>query len=152
MIRKIRHFNLTDWKSRSNRKARTAQMWILTLEHSLLRLHTMRQATRIRKKIPVNLRLMEKTGNQLTFTNVFVLETSITVRDDVGHKDVDWSGGNDSVGYYISNGAVQQIHWSKEPNNEWSRLTFFDENGNELSINRGKSYIAFNYPNQTEMN
>ena len=93
-----------------------------------------------------------KTGNQLTFTNVFVLETSITVRDDVGHKDVDWSGGNDSVGYYISNGAVQQIHWSKEPNNEWSRLTFFDEDGNELSINRGKSYIAFNYPDQTEMN
>ncbi len=93
-----------------------------------------------------------KTGNQLAFTNVFVLETSITVRDDVGHKDVDWSGGNDSVGYYISNGAVQQIHWSKEPNNEWSRLTFFDENGNELFINRGKSYIAFNYPNQTEMN
>lgn len=92
-----------------------------------------------------------KTGNQLAFTNVFVLETSITVRDDVGHKDVDWSGGNDSVGYYISNGAVQQIHWAKEPNNEWSRLTFFDESGNELSINRGKSYIAFNYPDQTEM-
>lgn len=93
-----------------------------------------------------------KTGNQLSFTNVFVLETSISVRDDVGHKDVDWSGGEDSVGYYISNGAVQQIHWAKEPNNEWSRLTFFDEDGNELSINRGKSYIAFNYPDQTEMN
>ena len=93
-----------------------------------------------------------KTGNQLAFTNVFVLETSITVRDDVGHKVVDWNGGDDSVGYYISNGAVQQIHWSKELNNEWSRLKFFDENGNELSINRGKSYIAFNYPDQTEMN
>ena len=93
-----------------------------------------------------------KTGNQLSFTNVFVLETSISVRDDVGHKDVDWSGGEDSVGYYISNGAVQQIHWAKEANNEWARLKFYDEDGNELSINRGKSYIAFNYPNQTEMN
>ena len=78
--------------------------------------------------------------------------TSISVRDDVGHKDVDWSGGEDSVGYYISNGAVQQIHWAKEANNEWARLKFYDEDGNELSINRGKSYIAFNYPDQTEMN
>ena len=30
------------------------------------------------------------TGNQLSFTNVFVLETSITVRDEVGHKIVDF--------------------------------------------------------------
>ena len=29
------------------------------------------------------------TGEQLAFTNVFVLETSIKVRDEVGHKDVD---------------------------------------------------------------
>lgn len=91
------------------------------------------------------------TGNQLAFTNVFVLETTITVRDEVGHKDVDWSGGENSVGYYISNGAVQKIHWSKQANNEWDRLRFYDESGNELSINRGKSYIAFNYPNQTQM-
>lgn len=92
-----------------------------------------------------------KTGNQLAFTNVFVLETTITVRDEVGHKEVDWSGGENSVGYYISNGAVQKIHWSKEANNEKARLKFFDENNSELSINRGKSYIAFNYPDQTEM-
>lgn len=92
-----------------------------------------------------------KTGNQLAFTNVFVLETSISVRDDIGHKEIDWDGGNDSTGYYISNGGVQKIHWSKEPNNEWSRLQFYDESGKEISINRGKSYIALNYPGQTQM-
>lgn len=91
-----------------------------------------------------------KTGNQLAFTNVFVLETSISVRDDIGHKEIDWDGGEDSVGYYISNGAMQKIHWSKEENNENSRLRFYDESGNEISINRGKSYIALNYPNQTK--
>lgn len=93
-----------------------------------------------------------KTGDQLAFTNVFVLETSITVRDDIGHKEIDWDGASDSVGYYISNGAVEQIHWSKEEKNEWSRLKFYDEEGNELSINRGKTYIALNYADQTEMN
>lgn len=92
-----------------------------------------------------------KTGNQLAFTDVFVLETTITVRDELGHKDVDWDGDANSVGYYISNGGVQKISWSKETNNEWSRLKFYDESGQELSINRGKIYIALNYPNQTTM-
>lgn len=91
------------------------------------------------------------TGNQLAFTNVIVLETSITVRDEVGHKDVDWSGGENSVGYYISNGGMQKISWYKQENNEQDRLHLYDEDGNELSINRGKSYIAFNYPDQTEI-
>lgn len=89
-----------------------------------------------------------KTGNQLAFTNVFVLETSISVRDEIGHKSVDWDGGSDAVGYYISNGGIQEIRWQKEPNNEWSKLKFYDENGEEISINRGKSYIALNYANQ----
>ncbi len=88
------------------------------------------------------------TGNQLSFTNVFVLETSISVRDEVGHKQVDWEGGEKTVGYYISNGGIQKIHWCKTPNNESSRLLFFDDSGNVIKINRGKSYIAFNYANQ----
>lgn len=87
-------------------------------------------------------------NTQLAFTNVFVLETDISVRDEWGHKDVDWDGAEDSVGYYISNGGMQKIHWMKLPNNEWSRLQFFDEQGNEIKINRGKIYIALNYRNQ----
>lgn len=90
-----------------------------------------------------------KTGEQLSFTNVFVLETDISVRDDIGHKEIDWDGAVDSVGYYVSNGGVQKIHWSKEANNENSYLRFYDESGQEISINRGKSYIALNYRNQT---
>lgn len=89
------------------------------------------------------------TQQQLAFTNVFVLETEISVRDDVGHKKIDWAGSADSVGYYVSNGALQKIHWSKEGGNEKSYLKFFDEAGNELKINRGKSYIAFNYKDKT---
>ena len=89
-----------------------------------------------------------KTGEQLAFTNVFVLETDISVRDSVGHKEIDWDGGTDSVGYYVSNGGVQKITWSKDYNNESSYLRFYYESGQEISINRGKSYIALNYKNQ----
>lgn len=88
-------------------------------------------------------------GTQLAFTNVFVLETDVSVRTDSvsGHKQINWQGGTGYNGYYISNGAVQKITWSKASESDY--LKFFDESGEELSINRGKSYIAFNYPNQT---
>ncbi|MBQ8625261.1 MAG: DUF3048 domain-containing protein [Agathobacter sp.] len=85
------------------------------------------------------------TGTQLAFTNVFVLETTITTADYGIHKDVDWHGG---TGYYVSNGAVQEITWSKK--DEESSLKFYDVDGNELAINRGKSYIAINRKNRTE--
>lgn len=101
------------------------------------------------KQINGNPQIDGKTQEQLAFTNVFVLETDISVRDELGHKEIDWDGAVDSVGYYVSNGAVQKIHWSKEEKNESSRLRFFDENGEELKINRGKSYIALNYRSQT---
>lgn len=90
-----------------------------------------------------------KTGEQLAFTNVLVLETKISVRDQVGHKSVDWDGAVDAKGYYISNGGIQEIHWSKDINNELAYLRFYDLEGKEIKINRGKSYIALNYPNQS---
>ena len=84
-----------------------------------------------------------KSGKQLSFTNLFVLETSISVRDAVGHKKIDWAGSSSAKGYYVSNGVVQKIRWSKAGGKETSYLKFYDESGNELVINRGKSYIAY---------
>ena len=81
------------------------------------------------------------TGRQYSYTNVFVLETEVKDREDGYHKSVDWQGGEDSVGYYLSNGKMQKIHWSKA--DEKSKLIFTDEEGNELTINRGKIYIGF---------
>ena len=88
-----------------------------------------------------------KTGEQLSFTNVIVLETSISVRDHVGHKNLNWSGGSGAKGYYFSNGAMQEIRWSK--GSEGDYLKFYDLNGQELVINRGKSYIAYTYSGRT---
>ncbi len=97
------------------------------------------------KQINGNPQIDGNTQNQLAFTNVFVLETEISVRDEIGHKRIEVMGGKDAKGYYISNGAVQKITWEKDGGKESSRLKFYDENGNELKINRGKSYIAVNY-------
>jgi hypothetical protein len=80
------------------------------------------------------------TGNQLSFTNVLVLEAKIKGAENGIHRDVNWHGGN---GYYVSNGAMQKITWSKA--SESDRIMLYDENGNELVLNRGKIYIAVNY-------
>lgn len=90
-----------------------------------------------------------RTNEQLAFTNVFVLETSISVRDETGHKKLDWAGSSDAKGYYISDGVVQEIRWSKANGSEDSPLKFYDTNGQELVINRGKSYIAYTYAGRT---
>ena len=87
-----------------------------------------------------------KTGETLSFTNVFVLETSISIRDEAGHRQIDWAGSSSAVGYYISNGAVEKIHWSKANNKESEYLRFYKDSGEELVINRGKSYIAYTRP------
>lgn len=103
-----------------------------------------------KKQINGKPQMDSSTNTQLAFTNVFVLETDISVRDDIGHKKLNWEGGPDYTGYYVSNGAVQKIHWNKDKNNEKSYLRFTDMNGNEISVNRGKSYIAVNYPGQSK--
>lgn len=85
-----------------------------------------------------------KSGKQYAYTNVIILETEVKDREDGYHKSVDWQGGKNSSGYYITEGAMQKISWSKE--SEEAKLKLFDENGDELVINRGKTYIAFNNP------
>ena len=86
-----------------------------------------------------------KTNEQLQFENVIVLEADISLRpNDVdGHKLINWEGGENAKGYYISEGKMVPITWSKA--GMYDPLKFFDANGNELQLNRGKSYIAFTY-------
>lgn len=103
------------------------------------------------KQINGNPQMDSRSNTQLAFTNVFVLETEISVRDDIGHKNVDWDGSETAVGYYVSNGGVQKIYWNKDTNDETSYLRFYDqESKEEIKVNRGKSYIAVNYPGQSE--
>ena len=83
------------------------------------------------------------TGEQLTFTNLFILETAVTLRANGVHVDIHWQGG---TGYYISAGGVQEITWEREGGTYRGRLLFFDLDGNQLRVNRGNSYIGVNRP------
>lgn len=74
---------------------------------------------------------------QLNFTNVFVLETDVHNYKGGSLMEIDWSGGE---GYYISRGKAQKITWIKS--SEDSNIQFFAEDGTELKVNTGKSYIG----------
>lgn len=80
----------------------------------------------------------QSTGKQLEFTNVLVLQTNIANRNNSVLMDVELKGGS---GKYISAGKVRDITWKKETEN--SPIVIMDTQGKEISLNPGKSYIAF---------
>ena len=84
-----------------------------------------------------NKQVDQRSGEQLNFTNVFVLQTDVHVYNKSGIMEVDWQGGN---GYYITKGTVQTITWEKPT--EDSEIKFYAADGSELTVNRGKSYIG----------
>lgn len=86
------------------------------------------------------------TGNQLSFTNVFVLETYVSLRDDGKLLDVGLESGN---GYYISMGKSQPISWEKYSNSD--PIKVYDELGEEITVNAGKSYIGLIGSDKLEM-
>jgi len=75
---------------------------------------------------------------QLAYTNVFVFETEVGLREDEYHMDVALENGH---GYYISNGAVQDINWKMTAEDQIMEIT--DMAGNPVTVNRGKSYFGF---------
>ncbi len=78
-----------------------------------------------------------KSGEQLSFTNVLLLEAETSYHNGTSLIEFDWHGGR---GYYATTGTVTEIRWQKE--SESTPLSFFDTEGNSLEINKGKSYIG----------
>lgn len=77
------------------------------------------------------------TGEQLNFKNVFLLEADVGIYGDTNLVEIDWHSG---TGYYATNGTVEEITWKKV--SESSPLEFYTRLGEQLKINKGKSYIG----------
>lgn len=76
-------------------------------------------------------------GNRELFTNVFILETTISNYDDGYHRKVSLEGGN---GYYASAGGIVPIKWTKGDSKDNFKFTL--EDGTTLTVNQGNSYIC----------
>lgn len=80
----------------------------------------------------------DEDGNILSYTNVFLLETQVGVKEDGQLPNYDFSSGE---GYYFTAGKVQKIQWHKGGPSE--QLKFADIEGNMLEVQLGKSYVGF---------
>lgn len=79
------------------------------------------------------------TGEQLSFKNIIVQFVKETTMDEQGRQDMEF-GNAKGEGYYVSGGKAVKITWKK---NEADKLMeYYDESGNKLSVNTGKTYIA----------
>ena len=81
-------------------------------------------------------------NTQLAFTNVILQEMSYSQLDSHGYMV--WNCIDESwqyTGYYITGGEAIAIHWTKHSDTD--RTIYYDENGEEITINTGKTYIAF---------
>lgn len=79
-------------------------------------------------------------GEQLNFTNVFILfaPTEAIPGDTEGRLDVTVTG--EGGGYYISGGRYLPIKWSRI--GDTSPFIFTDAAGNVISVERGKTFIS----------
>lgn len=87
-----------------------------------------------------------KSGTQLAYTNIFVLQTDVSLYQGGPLVQVDWKGGN---GYYISANGVKEITWSKK--NEAASIKIKDKEGKDVKVNAGKSYIGIIAPGSTKL-
>lgn len=84
------------------------------------------------------------TKEQLSFKNVIVQFVKEWDIDKNGYQTMELENAS-GAGYYITNGKVTNITWKK---NESTRIMrYYNEKGEELTINPGKTYIAI-FPKQ----
>ncbi len=79
------------------------------------------------------------TGEQLEFSNLIIQFTESHVLDAKGYLAFDMLAAN-QPGYYVTQGKVIPIVWTKLSDYEPTR--YYDENGKEIILNTGKTYIA----------
>lgn len=79
------------------------------------------------------------TGAQLTFSNVIIQNTNWSIRDKKGYLTFQMIDSTQD-GYYFTKGKGIHITWKKT--SDYSPTKYYDDNGNEIQLNEGKTYIA----------
>ena len=76
-------------------------------------------------------------GSQVAVTNLLALQTTYTVVDSAGRVKVNLSSGK---GWFACGGRMIPITWEKGGADE--QLRYFTEDGQPLSLGRGRSYVC----------
>ncbi len=82
-----------------------------------------------------------KTGEPLTFKNVILQSSGLYQLDKNGYCAYMMFGDTgQGEGYYITNGKAVKVTWTKAGEN--SITHFYLENGQEITLNAGKTYVG----------
>lgn len=87
--------------------------------------------------------LDENINKAVSSTNVFLLYTDVTYLSNNVNKEVMLERG---TGYYLTMGEAVPVTFEKKDKD--SMLRIFDENGKEVSVNTGKTYVCISPNNQ----
>ncbi len=91
---------------------------------------------------------MSQTGDVLTAKNIIVYKVknfNLNDGDNVGRQDIENIGSGS--GYYITNGKVVDIKWSKKSRTE--KTIYTTEDGEELILNPGNTFVQIMPGNST---
>lgn len=81
--------------------------------------------------------LDKNSRQQLHFKNIIIMKVNNRLLDNEGRQTLDTTG--EGEGYYITNGYSIPIKWSKDSRS--SKTIYSYENGEELSVNDGNTFI-----------
>lgn len=79
-----------------------------------------------------------KTGKQLKFKNILVLNSTVSYFPDNKHVKTALGSGS---GYYCSNGGYEKINWKKGSTGDVLKITKKD--GSQVSYNAGTTWVCF---------
>ena len=79
------------------------------------------------------------TGQQLSFSNLIIQRNRVTYFEDVAERPVTVLIGSGNADIFIG-GRYIPGYWMRTGMNQ--RTVFFDQNGNELKLQRGKTFIS----------
>lgn len=77
---------------------------------------------------------------QLTFTNIIIQNTDMWLIPGDSYDRIDMSLFTTGTGYYLTGGQYVPITWQRDGYDDATR--YFYEDGTEVALNRGKTYIA----------
>ncbi|MCD8010498.1 MAG: DUF3048 domain-containing protein [Lachnospiraceae bacterium] len=87
----------------------------------------------------------ELDGEQVTCKNIIVQYCEYTMQDDDYTKNIYTVG--EGTGVYITEGKAETISWSKA--DKWSNTIYTDENGEEITLNQGRTWVCIVLPSMT---
>ena len=85
----------------------------------------------------------KNTQTPLRFDNIIIQLVKEWNKDENGYQDMELEDASGN-GYYITGGKSVPITWKKNEKNKF--MSYYDENGEVLSINPGRTFISV-FPN-----